>query len=108
MPSTTRVVKVDMLFEHRSARIEAELDAPLGAVNLIDIPDPDRRASVFVRHGREVDRRHRHPVVRHGEVELDTEGGPCTTVANERLLDRTVRVEHLAIAAFVEAAVDVP
>src|SRR5262245_40917968 len=107
MPEATRVVQIDLLFEDGTAGSESQLAPPLSPVDLIDVADPDRSAAVRMLHRREIDRRHRHPVMRDGEVELDPERSPGSAVADERLLDGGIRVEHLLSAALVEAAVDV-
>ena len=56
---------------------------------------------------RKVDGRKRHPVVRDGKVELDSEGGPCPAISDERFLDGGVRVEHVPARPFIQTAVHV-
>src|SRR6188508_3745787 len=107
MPGVARFVQIDLLLENGTARSEPQLDPPLATVDPVDVADPDRSAAIGVFHRREVNRRHRHPVVRDGEVELDAEGSPGAAIADKRLLDSRVRVEHLPAAALVQAAVDV-
>ena len=65
-----------VLLQYGPAGPEPKLHTPGRSKNRIHIADPDRRAAVGVGHQRVIHRRHRHPVVRHGEVELDAEGGP--------------------------------
>src|SRR5262249_15932375 len=55
----------------------------------------------------DVDWRHGHPVVRHGKVELDAKRSPSPSVANPRLLDGWVSVEHRLAVDFVGAGIDV-
>ena len=104
MPRVREVVQRDRLLEHRAPWTQAQLDTPGRTVNSVDVAHPDRRAAVRLRAHREVDRRHRHPVVRDGKVELDAEGGPGAAVADEGLLDGRIRVEQVPAADLVDAA----
>src|SRR5450432_141786 len=56
----------------------------------------------------EIDRRHAHPVMGNGKVELDAERRPGSAIAYRRLLDGTVGVEHRLAGNFVDARVQVP
>ena len=106
MPHVARVRQLDVLLEHRPPRRQAQLHPPLPAVHLIGVPHPNRAAAVGVLLGRKVHGRHRHPVVRDRKVELHSEGRPRAAIANQRFLDRWIRVEHLPRGALVQTAVD--
>ena len=56
---------------------------------------------------REIDGRHRHPIVGNGKVELDSESGPCAAVSDVGFFERRVGIEHRLAADFVDAGVDV-
>ena len=48
MTSGTGVVEIDVLFEHGTAGIQSQFDAPLTAVHLIDVADKDRSAAIRI------------------------------------------------------------
>ena len=108
VPRIAAVAQRNLLLEPRLARTQTQLYLPRGSEDRVDVAHPDRSAAVFMRRGGEVDRGHGHPVMRDREVELDPERGPGAAIADERLLDGAVRVEHVAAAHLVEQAVHVP
>ena len=60
-----------------------------------------------MRGERKINGRHGHPVVRDRKVELNSERGPRTSVANPRFLDRGVGVEHRLPTDLVHTGVNV-
>ena len=100
------VVELHMLLQHRAARTQRQLHAPLHAIDSVDIAHPDRGASIRVRLNREIDRRLRHPVVRYRKIELDPERRPGASIPNARFLNRRIGVEHLGAIRFVGARVN--
>ena len=55
---------------------------------------------------RKIDRRHRDPVVRDRKVKLHAECGPGAAIANLRLLDGWIGIEHGLAADLVDAGID--
>ena len=108
MPRVAAVVERRVLLERGGGGLHPQLNAPRHAVRSVDVADPRRRAAIRVRRRREIHRRRRHPVVRHGKVELDAERRPRAAIRDLRELDRRVRVEHLPVVDLVGAAIQMP
>ncbi len=106
VPHIARVVQLDVFFEDGPTGLETQFDAPLRPVDQILVSDPDRSAPIGILSDRKIHRRRGHPVVRHGKIELDPERRPRAAISDQRLLDRGVRIEHLASRALVQAAVE--
>ena len=107
MPHVAAVVEGDALFQYGGAGRQAQLDRPLHAVRAVDVAHHHARAAVRVFRKGEIHRRHGDPIVRDREIELDAECRPRAAIADLRLLDGRVGVEHRLSADFVDASVEV-
>ena len=105
MANIAAVVKGDALLQNGGFRTQDHLDAPLHSVYAVYIPHGDRDAPVCVFGKGKIDRRKRHPIVRHRKVVLHTKCRPGSAISDSRLLDRRIGIKHRPTVDLVDACV---
>src|SRR5204862_8150476 len=106
MTSVASVVQSGPLFQIIASWMQRELDAPLHAISTVDIAHPYRGATIgFACHG-EIDGRNRHPIVRDGKVEFNSQSRPHAAVSNAGKLNGGIRIKHRSAVDFVETGIE--
>ncbi len=105
MSYVASIIERYSFFEDRAVRAQYQFDSPLHAINAIRVADENRSAAVRILAVCKINRRHGDPVVRYGKIEFDAEGGPCSAIADLRLLDGRIGIEHRLAVDLVDAGV---
>jgi len=99
------VIERGSLFQIGATWAQREFDAPLHAIDAVNVSHPDRGASVALMGHGKVDRRNRHPIVRNRKIEFNTEGCPHAAVSDAGKFDAGVGIKHRSASQLVDTCI---
>ena len=106
MTCVAAVVECGLLFQVITSGTQSELDTPLHAIGTVDIADPYRGAAISLACHGEINGRNRHPIVRDGEVEFNSERCPHAAIGNTGKLYRGIGIKHRSAIDLVDTGVE--